>query len=69
MKIEFHSSKFNKDNHKIIEYQSSHEMRTKLHRSTEQNQEEEIKCYLWPGLQDGGGRPIRAAEVICKAKE
>ena len=27
---------------------------------------EEIACYLWPGLFDGGGRLIRAGEVLCR---
>lgn len=29
---------------------------------------EEIACYLWPGLFDGGGRLIHAGEVLCKTK-
>ena len=34
-----------------------------------QSQGEEIACYLWPGLLDGGGRLIRAGEVLCKIKK
>ena len=30
------------------------------------DKELEIACYLWPGLLDGGGKLIRAGEVLCK---
>ena len=65
MKLEFHCSKFNKDIHKNMGYHDSLKVRSK----SNQDQDEEIACYLWPGLQDGGGRRIRAGEVICKVKE
>lgn len=69
MKLEFHSSKFDKRIHKNVGYQSSHRGSTKPYRSAGKEQQEEIDCYLWPGLQDGGGRTICVAEVICKVKE
>ena len=69
MKLEFHSSKFDKRIHKNVGYQSSHRGSTKPYRSAGKEQQEEIYCYLWPGLQDGGGRTIFVAEVICKVKE
>lgn len=62
MRLEFHSSKFNKDIHKNIGYLE------KVNSRTSSNYEE-IACYLWPGLQDGGGRLIRAGEVICKVQK
>lgn len=62
MKLEFHSSKFDKSIHENKGYRSS------SHSSARNEHEEEIDCYLWPGLQDGGGRSIRKAEVICKMK-
>lgn len=68
MKLEFHSSKFDKHIHKNQGYHSSQQGSTKPH-STAEEQEEEIEYYLWPGLQDGGGRKICEAEVICKVKE
>lgn len=29
---------------------------------------EEIACYLWPALWDGGGRLVHKGEVLCKMK-
>lgn len=29
---------------------------------------DEIACYLWPAFIDGGGRLIRAGEVLCKVE-
>ena len=69
MKLEYQCSKFNKDVHKKIGYHTSLKVSAKTHPSAQQDQEEEIACYLWPGLQDGGGRLIRAGEVLCKYKE
>ena len=43
--------------------------RTRDRLSAQQEQDLEIACYLWPGLVDGGGRVIRAGEVLCKFKE
>lgn len=62
MKLEFHSIKFDKSIHENMGYRGS------SHSSARKEHEEEIDCYLWPGLQDGGGRSIRKAEVICKMK-
>lgn len=64
LKLEYHCSKFNKDFHKNVLKVS---VRTPS--STQQEQDEEIACYLWPGLQDGGGRRIRPGEVLLKVKE
>ena len=69
LKLEFHSSKFDKLIHMNRGYHSSYQGSRKPHRSAGEEQEEEIECYLWPGLQDGGGRKIHEARVICKIKE
>ena len=68
MKLEYEYSKFNENFHKKIGYHCSLEERTGAQSSAEQGEEEEIACYLWPGLLDGGGRLIRAGEVLCKVK-
>lgn len=60
MRLEFQSSRFSKDIHKKIGYHSE---------VAHQDQGDEIACYLWPGLQDGGGRLIRAGEVLCRFNE
>ena len=71
MKLEYQSSKFNKDIHKMITYHGSSKVRprTSDRLSAQQDQSLEIACYLWPGLVDGGGRQIRAGEVLCRFKE
>lgn len=69
MKLEFHSFKFDKRIHENKGYLGSHRVRLKSDSSAKEGPEEEIEFYLWPGLQDGGGRSIRKAEVICKMKE
>ena len=68
MKLEFHSFKFDKRIHENRGYLSSHPVRSKSHSSAKEEQEEEIRFYVWPGLQDGGGRSIRKAEVLCQIK-
>lgn len=68
MKLEFHSFKFDKRIHENRGYLNGHPVRSKSHSSAKEEQEEEIRFYLWPGLQDGGGRSIRKAEVICQMK-
>lgn len=69
VKLEFHSAKFSKDIHKKMGYYGSFKRRTRNSLPTHQDQDEEIACYLWPGLQDGGGRLIRAGEIVCKVEE
>ena len=66
MKIEYHSSIVN-DNHKIFGYHSSPEMCSNRPSNDQTLGEElEIACYIWPTLLDGGGKLIRAGEVLCK---
>lgn len=66
MQIEYKSLYFQTDIHTKIGYHISPDMCTRENGSSVQSQGEEIACYLWPGLQDGGGRIIRAGEVLCK---
>ncbi|XP_066014631.1 uncharacterized protein [Pocillopora verrucosa] len=54
--------------HKKMGYHTSPEVRTLVKGTPDQHQEEEIACYLWPGLFDGDGRCIRKGEVLCKIK-
>ena len=54
--------------HKKMGYHMSPEVRTLVKGTPDQHQEEEIACYLWPGLFDGEGRCIRKGEVLCKIK-
>lgn len=64
MKLEYHCSQFNKDIHRKV---SRGQEGTR--RLSKKDQGEDIIFYLWPGLQDGGGRRIRHAEVLCKVKQ
>ena len=67
MQLEYQSSTL-KGIHINRGYHSSPEMCSRL--PTHEGQEEqEIACYLWPALLDGGGKLIRAGEVLCKVKE
>ena len=54
--------------HKKMGYHISPEVRTLVKGTPDQHQEEEIACYLWPGLFDGDGRCIQKGEVLCKIK-
>jgi len=64
-----HNSLFLQNIHTKIGYHNSPDMLTKETGRFGQYQGEEIACYLWPGLLDGGGRLIRAGEVLCKIKD
>ena len=69
MQLEYQSSTL-RDIHKNRGYHSSPEMCTRLPSNGQTSDEElEIACYLWPALLDGGGKLIRAGEVVCKVKE
>lgn len=68
MQIEYNSS-YLQNIHTNIGYHNSPDVLTKKTGPSGQDQVEEIACYLWPGLVDGGGRSIRAREVLCKIKE
>lgn len=63
MNLEYQTLKFNTNIH-----QKSSGWRSFKGRAQE-NQEEDIACYLWPGLQDGEGRVIRTGEVVCVIQE
>ena len=67
LRLEYHSSRLQR-HHKNMGYHMSPEVRTLGKGTPDQHQEEEIACYLWPGLFDGEGRCIRKGEVLCKIK-
>lgn len=66
MELEYKSSYLKQNIHKKLGYHSNPCMRFREKGSCGQVMGEEIACYLWPGLVDGGGRLIRAGEVLCK---
>ena len=70
MQLEYQSSVL-RDIHKNIGYHSSPEMSSARPPPNVQDLAGElnIACYLWPGLLDGGGKLIRAGEVLCKFEE
>lgn len=68
MQIEYKSLYLQNAIHTKIGYHSSPDMLTKETGPCGQDQREKIACYLRPGLLDGGGIVIRAAEVLCKIK-
>ena len=65
LRIEYRSS-YLESHHKKTGYHPL--VRAKGRVSKDQVPVEEIACYLWPGLFDGGGRLIRAGEVLCRIK-
>ena len=67
MNLEYQTLKLNSNIHKKLGYHASFKGREKSPR--QENQEEEIACYIWPGLQDGGGRVIKVGEVLCVIQE
>lgn len=64
MKLEYHCSQFNKDIHR-----KASTVQGGTRASNKKDQGEDIRCYLWPGLQDGGGKRIRQGEVLCKLRQ
>ena len=70
MQLEYQSSVL-RDIHKNIGYHSSPEMSSARPPPNVQDLAGElnIACYLWPDLLDGGGKLIRAGEVLCKFEE
>lgn len=69
MNLEYQTLKLNSNIHKKLGYHASFKGREKSLPSRQENQEEEIACYIWPGLQDGGGRVIKVGEVLCVIQE
>ena len=68
MHLEYQSSTLT-EIHKNLGYHSSPEMCSRRPTNEQASDEElEIACYLWPALLDGGGKLIRAGEVLCKVK-
>lgn len=69
MNLEYQTSKLNINIHKKLGYVDGFKRRAKTLSSSQENQEEDIACYLWPGLRDGGGSVIRTGEVLCSILE
>ena len=69
MQLEYQSSTL-KDIHKYLRYHNSPEMCSSRPTTEGQATDEELEIayYLWPALLDGGGKLIRAGEVVCKVK-
>lgn len=65
MKLEYKIMKYDKRIHKKISLQRNLKDRPRTLSSAQQDQDEEIACYLWPGLQDGAGRQTKLGEVLC----
>lgn len=62
LQLEYHSLMFDHRIHKKTAYENT----TEKNPGNEENSGQEILCYLWPGLLDGGGRPILPGQVLCK---
>ena len=62
LRLEYHSPRFDHRIHKKEEYQN----KTEKNPVAEDSSGEQILCYLWPGLLDGGGRLILQGQVLCK---
>ena len=71
MQLEYQSPTSLKDNLKILGYQCGPEICSRRPTTEGQASDEklEIAFYIWPALLDGGGKLIRAGEVVCKVKE
>lgn len=65
MKLEYNIMKYDKRIHKKISLKRNVKDRPRTRSSAQQDQDEEVTCYLWPGLQDGAGRQTRLGEVLC----
>ena len=63
LRLEYHSPSFDRRIHKKSAYQNTTE---KNLGPDEESLGEEILCYLWPGLLDGGDRLILQGQVLCK---
>ncbi|XP_020627867.1 uncharacterized protein LOC110065112 [Orbicella faveolata] len=62
LRLEYHSPRFDRHIHKKTAYQNT----TEKNPGNEESLGEEILCYLWPGLLDGGDRLILQGQVLCK---
>lgn len=64
LRLEYHSLRFDHRIHKKTAYEST----TEKNPGNEENSGDEILCYLWPGLLDGGDRLILPGQVLCKMR-
>lgn len=64
LRLEYHSTNFDHHIHKKTAYHGA----TEKNSVNGESSGEEILCYLWPGLFDGGDRLIRPGQVLCKVQ-
>ena len=69
MELEYQTLKFNTIIHTDRRYYDGYKMREKTVSPPQETQKEDIACYLWPALRDGGGRIIKGGEVVCFIQE
>ena len=62
LRLEYHSPRFDRHIHKKTACQDT----TEKNPGNEERLGQEIFCYLWPGLFDGGDRLILQGQVLCK---
>ena len=67
MQLEYKSTTL-KNFHKKVGYHNDPEMCLRPPSNGQASVVDEIACYLWPALLDGGGRIIQAEEVLCKVE-
>lgn len=65
MRLEYQTPKFNTIIHTKRGYYDDFNGQIKTVSPAQETQEENIAFYLWPALRDGGGRVIKAGEVVC----
>jgi len=61
LQLEYKSLKFDKAVHKLARFQCNSD-----DQRFSEAPGENIACYLWPALLEGGGRIIFSGEVLCK---
>ena len=69
MRLEYQTAKFNTIIHTKRGYYDDFNGQVKTVSPAQETQEENIALYLWPALRDGGGRVIKAGEVVCVIQE
>ncbi|PFX17913.1 uncharacterized protein LOC111340222 isoform X2 [Stylophora pistillata] len=67
MQLEYKSTTL-KNLHKKVGYHNVPEVCSRPPSNGQASVVDEIACYLWPALLDGGGRIIQAGEVLCKVE-
>lgn len=66
LQLEYKPIKFDKDIHKLTRSQCNTEYSHSEDQPCGQVHNENIACYMWPALLEGGGRIISKGEVLCE---